>query len=210
MVLYDISITITPEMPVWPGDPRVRLERISQIAAGDMANVSRLECGVHTGTHLDAPIHFVEGGAAVEQLPLDVLIGPVEVVQAPDEIDLIDATFLDTVGLPARIERVLFKTRNSRIWTSGVEGFQKDFVALAPDGARFLVEHGIRLVGIDYLSIAPFDDPVPTHQILLERGVIALEGVNLSAVEPGRYILYCLPLKLGGSDGAPARTVLIS
>jgi arylformamidase len=207
--IYDISVTIGNGFPVWPGDPKISLERISKIEEGASANVSLLTMSVHTGTHLDAPYHFLADGKTVETLALETLIGPVQVVQIPDAVRIITGKDIKNAGIRSGIERVLFKTSNNHFWEDAVADFQTDFVALDKDGARTLVSLGIRLVGIDYMSIAPFDDGVPTHEVLLKNGVIILENCNLSAVKPGMYTLYALPLKLGGSDGAPVRAVLI-
>jgi arylformamidase len=207
--IYDISLTVTPQLPVWPGDPPIELERVMKMEDGSDANVSRMNLGVHTGTHVDAPFHFIADGYAVEDLPLDALVGPAEVVQIPEDAVHIDANILEQAGIQPGVERILFKTRNNRFWFEQRAEFQQDFAAIAPDGARWLVEQGVRLVGIDYLSVAPFDDPVPTHQILLGGRIVALEGLDLSQVPAGSYTLYCLPMKLGGSDGAPARAILI-
>jgi arylformamidase len=208
--IYDISVTVTAHMPVWPGDPPVELERVVKMEDGEDANVSRLRMSAHAGTHVDAPIHFVAGGSAIEELPIEALVGPAVVIGVPKEVGIIDVAVLQQAGLQPGVKRVLFKTRNSELWIRQQREFQEDFVAVAPDGAEWLVQHGVRLVGIDYLSVAPFTDPVPTHRILLQAGVVALEGIDLSHVEPGSYTLYCLPLKLGGSDGAPARAILVS
>jgi len=209
MKIHDISLTITPSLPVWPGDPSIVLERISKMEDGEHNNVSQMAASVHIGTHVDAPYHFIADGKTIETLPLDVLIGPAQVVEIPESCDLITAEELKMAGIEAGMERVLLKTRNNAYWTQPGLSFQRDFVAISPDGAQYLVARGVRLVGIDYFSIAPFGDSVPTHRILLGASVIALEGVNLSEVRAGKYTLYCLPLKLGGSDGAPARAVLI-
>lgn len=208
--IYDITLTVRAEMPVWPGDPTVILERFSRIEGGSDANISRLSMGVHTGTHLDAPFHFIQGGRGVDELPLEVLMGPAKVVQLPGSVDLISEDVIQAAKIPEDVTRVLFKTRNSKYWTEKVPVFHKDFVGIAPDGAEALVEMGIHLVGIDYLSVAPYQDPVRTHQILLGAGVIALEGLNLSQVPPGDYELCALPVKLGGCDGAPVRAVLVA
>lgn len=208
-IIYDISVTIQSGFPVWPGDPHVSLERISKIEEGANANVSFLSLSVHSGTHMDAPYHFIQGGNTIEQLPLDVLIGPVQVIQLPDSAEVITGNTVKDAGIQAGIERVLFKTRNSDFWSSPTSGFHPDFTAMDETGARVLVDMGIRLVGIDYFSIAPFNESVPTHKVLLGNGVVILETLNLSRVEPGLYTLYALPLKLGGSDGAPVRAVLI-
>jgi arylformamidase len=166
--------------------------------------------GAHVGTHVDAPYHFLGGDKlTVDQLDLKDLTGRVYVLRIPDEVDLVTAEVLEKGEIPPRTRRLLFKTRNSSFWAASGSTFRTDYVALSPDGAQYLVNKGIRLVGIDYLGIAPFSDPAPTHQILLSAGVIILEGLNLSEVPPGRYALYCLPVKLAGSDGAPARTILV-
>lgn len=210
MRIYDISLSISPDMPVWPGDPPVELELIESMNDGAHANVSRLTAGVHTGTHVDAPHHFLNDGRTVEGLPLDVLTGPCYVAQLPDDMDSISAEVLDGIPLAEGTTRLLFGTRNSHLWAKGIKDFQKDFVAVTEDGAEWLVEHGIRLVGVDYLSVAPYGESVPTHTVLLKAGVVILEGLNLSQVLRGFYDLYCLPLKLEGSDGAPARAILVA
>jgi arylformamidase len=209
MRIYDVSLTISPALPVWPGDPRVVLEAVTSMDEGAQANVSRLIMSVHTGTHVDAPHHFLNDKRTVENLSLDVLTGPCFVLELPDTIDLVNRDVLVNAQIPSGTVRLLFKTHNSVRWSAGEKKFYRDFVALAEDGARYLVEGGIRLVGVDYLSVAPFKQSIPTHTILLQAGVIILEGLDLSEVPPGSYSLYCLPLKLLGSDGAPARTILI-
>ena len=208
MRIYDISVGISPEIPVWPGDPPVVLERVKSLENGDEANVSRIQTGVHVGTHIDAPIHFVEGGATVDAIPLRSLLGRAYVVDLR-KADVLDAATLESARIPPRTRRLLFKTRNSELWTSGESSFQRDFVAVDASGAEWLVKKGVKLVGVDYLSVAPFNDGVATHRILLEAGVVVVEGLNLARVSKGRYTLYCLPVKLMGSDGAPARAVLV-
>jgi arylformamidase len=210
MHTYDISLTLAPDLPVWPGDPPVVLQRISDMRAGDPNNVTQMQLCVHAGTHVDAPSHFLgDGVPSVEQLPLHLLTGRAYVLHLPDEVTLIDAAILERAEIPPRTRRLLFRTRNSALWARQEKQFQTDFVALSADGARHLVERGVRLVGVDYLSVAPYHESVPTHKILLEAGVVILEGLNLSQVSQGRYTLYCLPLKIAGSDGAPARAILV-
>jgi len=209
MKIYDISLTISPELPVWPGDPKIELERIESMDEGAHANVSRLSVSVHTGTHVDAPHHFLNDGRTVDGLLLEVLAGPCYVVQLPDGVDAITSEALDGISLPADAKRILFGTSNSRYWSRNEMEFQENFVAVTEDGAQWLVERGVQLVGVDYLSVAPYGDSEGTHKVLLKAGVAILEGLDLSAVPRGFYDLYCLPLKLLGSDGAPARTVLI-
>ncbi len=208
MTIHDITLTITPELPVWPGDPPVRLSQPAHLERGDLCTITRLDISAHTGTHLDAPAHFIPGGATVERLDLDALIGPALVVDARGQGDL-TAEVLQGLAIPPGVQRLLLRTDNSALWQRGEAPFAEDFVAIAPSGAAWLVERGVRLVGIDYLSVAPFDDPAPTHQILLRAGVIAVEGLDLRAIEPGAYQLICLPIKIGGADGAPCRAVLV-
>lgn len=201
MKLIDITVPIRPEMPTYPGDPTVHMAKASAIAEGAVANITRLDFGVHTGTHIDAPLHFLEGAGAAETIPLDALVGPVEVVDATDVEGDVDESAL--AGLPDGTQRVLFKTRNSEFWAA--DTFQEGFAKLAESAAREVVQRGIRLVGIDYLSIGGPD----AHRVLLTAGVVPVEGLDLRGVEPGRYRLICLPMKITGSDGAPARAVLI-
>jgi len=208
MRVYDITVNITPEMPVWPGDPPVTLQRVKSISQGANSNVSRLECNVHIGTHVDAPVHFIDGAASVESLPLRVLTGRVYVVHLP-QATVIDEVTLEGAGIPPRTRRVLFRTSNSRYWARGESEFQKDFVAINSSGAAWLVRKKVQLVGVDYLSVAPFGDSREPHRILLGKGVVIVEGLDLREVSQGRYTLYCLPLKLVGSDGAPARAILV-
>jgi len=209
MTIYDISLTISPNLPTWPGDPGLELEQFESMDKGAHANVTRICSSVHLGTHVDAPHHFLNDGRTVESLPLDVLTGPCYVTQLPDGIEAITSEVLDRAEITSEMKRVLFGTRNSHLWARGESKFQTDFVAITEDGAEWLVEHGVQLVGVDYLSVAPYGDSVPTHTVLLKAGVVVVEGLNLSQVVRGFYDLYCLPLKLAGSDGAPARAILI-
>ncbi len=209
MKIFDITLTTTPGMIVWPGDPAVVLEQVQSMDNGAHANVSRLDLSVHTGTHVDAPHHFLNNGLTVETLALDVLTGPALVVQLPDELDLVTAEALETADIPAGTERLLLRTRNSDLWQRGEKDFFTGFVGISADGAEWLVRRGVRLVGVDYLSVAPYKQSEATHKILLQAGIVLLEGADLHKVQPGPYELYCLPLKLSGSDGAPARAILI-
>ena len=202
-----MSVPISSRLPTWPGDPKVSLERVSSIARGDAANVSRLDAGVHTGTHVDAPVHFVDGATGIDSIPLETLVGPCLVVEA-------DPPWLELrpEDLPASAHtRILFKTRNSARWAARKIDFETEFVAVGLELARRLVAEDKILVGVDYLSVesyhAPFEHPV--HHTLLEARIVVIEGLDLSGVEPGEYDLYCLPLKLVASDGAPARTMLV-
>ena len=209
MTIYDISLTISPTLPTWPGDPTLELDLIESMDKGAHANVTHMSAAVHLGTHVDAPHHFLNDGRTVESLPLDVLTGPCYVTQLPDGVDEITSEVLERTEITSEMKRVLFGTRNSHLWAKGEATFQTDFVAITEDGAEWLVERGIQLVGVDYLSVAPYGDSVPTHTVLLKAGVVVVEGLNLSQVMRGFYDLYCLPLKIAGSDGAPARAILI-
>jgi arylformamidase len=208
MSIYDVSLLISELLPVWPGDPPIRLTQPLHLDRGDSATVTRLDLGAHTGTHVDAAVHFVSGGSGIDALDLDMLVGPALVVHAL-EVDALSGDVLERLAIPAGTRRVLFRTRNSDLWARGHKEFDTNYVAVTKDGAEWLIDHGIQLVGVDYLSVAPFEDVVPTHRILLEAGVIPVEGLNLSEIEAGIYQLVCLPLKIAGSDGAPARVVLI-
>ena len=208
MPIYDITVPIRSGMPVYEGDPGVEIKAWSALAKGDSANVSSLHFGAHTGTHVDAPAHFIEGARKIDALSLETLIGPARVIRVPDEVAEIDLDFLAKCDL-ARIERVLFHTRNSAFWSG--EGFRKDFAHLAPEAAEKLVELGAKLVGIDYLSIEKFHSGHHrTHLALLSNNIVIVEGLNLSEVDAGDYELICLPLKIaeGAGDGSPARAVL--
>ncbi|HLD94247.1 MAG TPA: cyclase family protein [Anaerolineales bacterium] len=209
MKTYDISLTVFPGMTVWPDDPQVVLERISKLEEGRNSNGSRMAMSVHTGTHVDAPYHFLKDGSTVEKMPLKVLIGRAYVVHLSDDVDLITPKELEDAEIPPRTRRVLIRTRNSKIWQKDLRTFHKDYVGISGEGAEYLVKRGVKLIGVDYLSVAPFKNTRPTHLALLNAGVVIVEGLNLSQVSHGRYNLICLPLKLEGSDGAPARAVLI-
>jgi arylformamidase len=209
MTIYDISLTISPSLPTWPGDPGIELVQFEAMDSGAHVNVTRMSSSVHVGTHVDAPYHFLNDGRTVESLPLDVLTGPCYVVQLPDGVDAITAEVLERTEISRDMKRILFGTSNSHLWAKGETKFQEEFVAITEDGADWLVERGVQLVGVDYLSVSPFGDSEPTHKALLKAGVVIVEGLNLGNVMRGFYDLYCLPLKIAGSDGAPARAILI-
>ena len=203
MEILDISVPIRERMPLYPGNAGVALRRVDSIADGAGANVSAVDLGAHTGTHVDAPNHFIDSAPGVDAVALAPLIGDAVVVDATAVAKTIDAAAVAAVGVPVGTERVLFKTRNSQLWER--DEFSADFVALDESGARALLDAGVRLVGIDYLSIG---DP-GAHHALLGADAAVVEGLDLRAVEPGAYSFICLPLKLVGSDGGPARAVLI-
>ena len=210
MPIYDVTVPIFNELPTWPGDPPVTITNWRSLSAGDEASVSMLNFSAHTATHVDAPAHFIEGAAKVESLNLEVLIGEAEVVAVPEDRHAIDEEFV-LAHCPPGAERILFKTRNSAFWSEPNLQFREDFTYLDLKAAETLVQRGLKLVGIDYLSIEKFDSPKhETHSALLSRGVVILEGLNLSEVPAGRYELICLPLRLRTNlgDGGPARAVL--
>lgn len=210
--IYDVTVPISNELPTWPGDPGVQLTVWRSLSSGDAANVSMLNLGAHTGTHVDAPAHFIEGAPKVESLPLEILIGEAQVVEVPDDVFAIDEEFALDHCAPGTT-RIIFKTRNSAFWNESNPEFHTDFTYLDLKAAERLVERGIKLVGIDYLSIEKYDSTQhEIHLALLSHGVVILEGLNLTDVPAGRYELICLPLRLRTSkgDGAPARVVLRS
>lgn len=202
----DISIPIRSGMVTFEGDPEVHLERVASMAAGASCNLSRIDFGVHSGTHIDAPIHFIEGAGGIEAIGLDALVGPAWVVDATALDGHVDRAAIERLSIPGGTERLLFRSRNSGLWDKPT--FDGSFAGLTRDAARVLIERGVRLVGADYLSIAPFDDPTPTHLALLAAGVVIVESLDLRKIEPGAYDLICLPLLIPGSDGGPARAII--
>ena len=203
--LLDVTVPLRQGIPTFPGNPEFAFEPIKRIADGGSSNVSRLVLGTHTGTHVDAPKHFIETGAGVDELPLNLLIGRARVVDI-NKRGPITPEDLAAAGLREDL-RVLLRTPNSALWNSAV--FHEDYAHLTEGAARYLVEQGVKLVGIDYLSIEQFKKPgAPAHRALLSSGVIIIEGLNLAEAEAGMYELYCLPLPVTGGDGAPARVVL--
>jgi arylformamidase len=203
--LIDISTPLAPGMVAWPGSPNVEAERFLSLASGDPANATRLALDVHCGTHVDAPLHMLAGAPDMESLALDVLVGPAVVVELGD-VRAIGPDELAAV-VPDGATRVLLKTLNSRGGVAA-DAFDEDFAALSADGARWLVDRGVRLVGIDYLSIQRYADDPTTHHVLLGAGVVILEGLRLADVAPGAYELLCLPVLAPRLEAAPARAVL--
>jgi arylformamidase len=204
----DISLSLSPDLPVWPGDPAFEIERIAEIER-DGCNLTRIAGSAHSGTHVDAPLHFLPDGDAIDRVDLEALIGPARVFDLP-EAPVIDAAILDSLDWPSGLARALFRTRNGRLWDRQPAPFQTEFTAIDSSGAQWLADRGPRLIGIDYLSIAPWQELEAPHRILLSAGIIPLEGLDLRQVRPGDYELICLPLKLVGADGAPARAVLVA
>lgn len=206
--IYDISVTISNDIVTWPGDPKVDLQLPIQIKKGDACNVSRWQIGAHTGTHTDAPFHFLDEGQGIDEIPLDVYLGPCLVVAVDPKVN-IEREHLAKIDFKGHT-RILFKTRNSRHWKNHNPEFDKDFVAVGITGADYLVEKGIKLVGVDYLSVesfhAEFEHPV--HKKLLGNHVVVVEGLNLYDIVPGEYELICMPLKIKHGDGTPVRAAL--
>ncbi len=202
---YDVTVPLSAAVPVFPGDPRFHLEFTHRIADGQPYNVARITMGAHSGTHVDAPYHFLADGGTVDELPLEMLMGKCRVIEirARERIERAD---LEAQDLRNDL-RVLLKTRMSGQLRA--REFQEDFVYLAPDAAQYLVQAGIKLIGIDYLSVEKFgSEDFAAHHALLGAGVVIIEGLDLSEVEPGEYDMTCLPLRLVGADGSPARVVL--
>jgi arylformamidase len=208
MKIHDISLPIFPGMVVWPERSDVSVRHILDQEQGDHATDSEVSFGVHTGTHVDAPVHFVRGGTGVDLLALEALYGPALVCH-DFEADALTAEVFEKLHVPSGVERLLVRTRNSDLWANYARKFAPDYVAVTADGARWLAEHKIKVIGVDYLSVASFTDLFTPHDILLRAGVIPVEGLNLSGIAAGDYTFCCLPLKLVGADGAPARAILI-
>ena len=204
--LIDVSVLLAPGVATYPGNPQFEISPVNRIADGDSANNSRLVMGTHSGTHVDAPKHFLDDRPGVDALPLDLLIGRARVIDMPVRGG-ITAKHLEAAGLREDL-RVLLRTPNSALWNSK-EPFHQEYTHLTGDGAKFLVDQGVKVVGVDYLSVEKFHMPGhPAHMALLSANVIVIEGLNLSDADPGAYEMYCLPLKIEGADGAPARVVL--
>lgn len=205
--LIDISVPLSPALPVWPGSPRVKIEQRLRIADGADANASVASFDVHSGTHIDAPRHFFDQGGSVGSIPLDVLVGRARVCSMVGH-HRITRELLDAADIPRGTERLLIKTSSAELWTNGAGEFEPDFCAITADAAEWIVDRRIRLVGIDYMSIQLYDDGPETHQTLLGAGIVILEGLDLTAAPPGEYELVCLPLRLDDAEAAPARAVL--
>jgi arylformamidase len=206
MRLYDVTVTLRPGMPTYDSEPGPELAALQRMARGDPADVSKLSLGTHTGTHVDAPAHFLPGAHGIDRLPVEALVGPATVLDL-GQCGEVTRSLLERAGLSERAQRVLLKTSNSALWADSA--FHTDYVALAEDAAVWLVRRGVRLVGIDYLSVERHGSAdFPVHRRLLSAGVVVLEGLDLRVVAAGDYWLACLPLKLEGADGAPARVVL--
>jgi arylformamidase len=206
----DVSLPISPDLLTWPGDPGLEIAPRLQLSRGDPANVSELRIGTHTGTHVDPPVHFVEGTAGVDAVPLDVLVGQCLVADARGIGGELGPGELDGLGVPEGTERLLLRTDNSEIWRRLPTAFPESYTCLSPEGAKWVVARGIRLVGVDFLSVEMKGSAGhPTHVELLSKGVVIVEGLDLGGVEPGAYGLVVLPLRIVDGDGGPARAILV-
>ncbi len=195
--------------PLWPEDPEIVLEPASRISNGDRANVTLLQMGTHSGTHVDPPAHFFDGTATIDRVDLALLCGPTYVAEL-NATDRIGREHLDAAKIPPGVRRLLLKTTNSDKNLLSNRDFQEKYVSLSPEGARWVVDRGVQLIGIDYLSVEAFNYVnQDTHRVLLGNRLVILEGIDLSQIESGSYNLFCLPLKLARGDGAPARAVLV-
>jgi arylformamidase len=206
MEWIDISVPLRSGLVTWPGDPEVHIARVFDLEKGDAANVSKLDMGAHTGTHIDAPLHFLRSGKSLDDMPLNAVIGPARVIEINDPESIKPEALMPHAI--AKNERILFKTKNSqRHWMN--QPFIEDFVYISTAAGRFLVDCGVQTVGIDYLSVAGYNkNEAELHRLLLGAGVWIIEGLNLSQVQAGRYELICLPIRITNSDGAPARALL--
>lgn len=211
MKIHDVSVLLHNEMVTWPGDPKFSMSLASSIAKGGVANVTRIDMGAHTGTHMDAPFHFEPNGTGIDKLSLDVLIGPCRVFDLSSGTGHITRADIEACDMKG-VTRALFKTRNSKRWANDDREFDRDFAAVTAEAAEYLVAQKVKLVGVDYLSVEAFGSGTqcPVHHTLLRASVVIIEGLNLSGVAAGDYELIALPLKLKGADGAPSRVVLRS
>lgn len=201
----DISLPLYDGMVHWPGDAPFERRKTLALADHDACNLSEIQCSAHTGTHMDAPLHFIEGGATIDAMPLDATVGRARVIEIRDPRSIRIEELQP--HHPGKGDRLLFKTANSQLWSK--TDFQTDYVYIPPETARYLVEVGVRTVGVDYLSVGHGEGGgAETHQVLLKAGVWIIEGLNLDEVIPGEYELICLPLKILGGDGAPARAII--
>ncbi|MDA8401384.1 MAG: cyclase family protein [Deltaproteobacteria bacterium] len=206
-MFIDVSMDIEDGMLHWPSDPEVEIDDYSDIKKGAASNNSKITCGVHTGTHMDAPRHFIDDGAGVDKFNLNTLIGQCRVIDVPVDISPISKEFLEPINIKNG-DRILFKTKNSEWINNGARNFHTDYVCVNPEAAKYMVEKGVILVGIDYLSVEGYHVGHDTHKTLLGAGVIVIEGLNLFNVSAGDYKLIALPVKIKDSNGAPARVIL--
>jgi arylformamidase len=209
--VHDVSLVLRPDLVTWPGEPGPRFDPLRRIADGDSANVSLVTFANHSGTHVDPPVHFIDGASTVDELPLDALVGPCRILEFR-EAGHVSGAWLEAAAVPPGTERILFKTRNSERWQDPTAPFTRDFAAIDASAARWCVDHGMKLIGVDYLSIepqGPQKQGYPVHNTLLRANVVIVEGLDLRAVGQGDYELVCAPIKFHRGDGAPARVFLI-
>lgn len=183
--IIDISVKISEDMVLWEGDVGLKARRVMTLARGDAYNLTRIYMSVHQGTHIDAPLHFIEDGSSTDHFQLEDMVGPVQLIQVDDSIDLITQDILEQCEISIGCKRILFKTRNSNYWKNGDQTFHRDYCGITSDGARYLAELGMRLIGIDYLSISPMSELEEPHRILMRKGIVILETLNLVEVTPG-------------------------
>jgi arylformamidase len=209
MRVIDVSLPIGPDLLVWPGNPGIELLPQQRIAEGDDANVSELRIGTHTGTHVDPPVHFVEGGATIDQVPLERMIGPAQVVDARGLPGELTPRELEALAIPGGTERLLLRTDNSELWRQLPVSFPDGYTCLGPEAAAWIIARGIQLIGVDFLSVERRGAPGhPTHKALLSNDVVVVEGLDLGDVPPGPYRVIVLPLRIAEGDGGPARVIL--
>ena len=206
MNIFDITVCIDDNTPTWPGSPGFKREWKKRINDGEVSNDSVFSCSSHAGTHVDAPLHFIENGSSIDAIPLHALCGPAYVAEL-GSASIIGEEALAASNIPPGAKRILFKTKNSNLWDE--MSFDKGFTALSEDGAHWLVRKELMLIGIDYLSIGPYPDGRAVHTTILSAGIVVIEGLNLCHITEGWYDLYCLPLKIKGAEGAPCRAALI-
>lgn len=209
MKIFDITIPLSSQTPVWAGEESVSITEIERIANGDEYNVSGFSMGAHAGTHIDAPYHVDGHGKTVDQIPVEQFIGKAQIIQIADEIESITSQVLQSCQIEEDIHALIFKTGNSKFWKQKPVQFRDDFTALDSSAAEWIAEREIKVVGIDWFSISTMDDLFEPHKILLESGIVIIENLDLSEIQAGIYMLFCLPLKLVGTDGAPARAILV-
>ena len=206
--IIDISVPLSNKLPIWPEGHGINITKLFEIGPESDANVSRLDIDVHSGTHIDAPLHFIDGGKTTNEIDLNRLVGKCYIAELPKSIIKIEPSDLEKLKIPTNTSRLLLKTYNSHnnLWDEST--FYKDFSALSADAAQWIVERKIDLIGIDYCSIQKFYDPPTTHQILLKNNIIILEGLDLRKVKQGEYDLTCLPISVSGIEGVPVRAIL--
>jgi arylformamidase len=210
ITIHDVSLPFSAGFPVWPGDPPIEIRIATRIADGADFNTSQIICPSHCCTHVDPPWHIVNDGAKLDDIPLERWIGPCQVASIADDVDVIEPAHLEDAGIAAATTRLLLKTRNSAYWQKRPIEFDTNYTAISASSAHWLIEHNIALLGIDALSFERYDSPHDeVHRIVLGSGIVAIEGLDLFAVEPGFYDLVCLPVNIVGADGAPARVILI-